>query len=289
MIPKTIHYCWFGGKPLPELAGKCIESWRKYLPEYEIKEWNESNFNVNACDYAREAYEAGKWAFVSDYARFWILYRYGGVYFDTDVELIRPIDDLIATGSFIGCEHPNPDFGRNGNRIKTEANPGLGLAAAPGLGLYKDILDDYEKDHFIMPEKGGPVTIVQRMTAFLLKHGLECVDCQKKGIDGGSRIYKSAGIYIYPPEYFCPMDYWTGIVTFTDNTRSIHHYTASWLNEREKKIQKIKQRYAARGQAGCTAEWLHTLPLRVRNKMDRLGFWGTIKFVLNSLSDRGGV
>lgn len=86
MIPKIIHYCWFGGNPLPEDAKKYIESWRKYCPGYEIKEWNESNFDINCCDYVREAYEAKKWAFVSDYARFYILYQYGGLYFDTDVE-----------------------------------------------------------------------------------------------------------------------------------------------------------------------------------------------------------
>ena len=104
MIPKIIHYCWFGGNPLPELAIKCIESWKKYLPDYEIKEWNESNFDINCCAYVREAYEAKKWAFVSDYARFWILYQHGGLYFDTDVELIKSIDDLIVKGAFMGCE-----------------------------------------------------------------------------------------------------------------------------------------------------------------------------------------
>ena len=95
MIPKIIHYCWFGGNPLPELAQKCIASWKKYCPDYEIKEWNESNFDLNCCDYVREAYEAKKWAFVSDYARFWILYHEGGVYFDTDVEVLKPIDTIV--------------------------------------------------------------------------------------------------------------------------------------------------------------------------------------------------
>ncbi len=283
MIPKMIHYCWFGGTPLPELAERCIESWRKFLPDYEIKEWNESNFDVNVCDYVREAYEAKKWAFVSDYARFWILYRYGGLYFDTDVELIKPIDDLIESGPFMGCEHPNPTSVMHRNKMKADANPGLGLAATPGLDLYKDILDDYEKDHFVMPEKGGPPTVVERTTAFLLNREVKCVDCQKDGSHSGSAIYISDGIYIYPPEYFCPMDYGTGIVTITDKTRSIHHYTASWQNERDKKIHRIKQSYAVRGRAGCTAERLQTLPLRVRNKMDRLGLLGTIRFAFKKI------
>ena len=95
MIPRTIHYCWFGGNPLPKSAVKCIDSWKRFFPDYEIKEWNESNFDVNAIDYTRQAYERKKYAFVSDYARFWLLYNYGGLYFDTDVEVIRPMDDII--------------------------------------------------------------------------------------------------------------------------------------------------------------------------------------------------
>ena len=101
MIPKTVHYCWFGKKPLPESAKKCIDSWRKFLPGYRIKEWNEDNFDVGITAYTQQAYEAKKYAFVSDYARFWILYHHGGLYFDTDVELIRPIDDIIAKGPFM--------------------------------------------------------------------------------------------------------------------------------------------------------------------------------------------
>lgn len=104
MIPKIIHYCWFGRGPLPELAQKCIASWKKYLPDYEIKEWNEDNFDVNIIPYTAEAYQAKKYAFVSDYARFWIMYHYGGIYFDTDVEVIRPMDDIVANGNFMGFE-----------------------------------------------------------------------------------------------------------------------------------------------------------------------------------------
>ena len=103
MIPKKIHYCWFGRGPLPDLAKKCIASWRKYLPEYEIKEWNEDNFDVHCIPYCSEAYDAGKYAFVSDYARFKILYEYGGLYFDTDVEVIKAMDDIISRGPFMGC------------------------------------------------------------------------------------------------------------------------------------------------------------------------------------------
>lgn len=104
MIPQTIHYCWFGNKPLSETAIKCISSWKKYFPNYTIKEWNENNFNINIIPYTKEAYKRGKWAFVSDYARFWILYNYGGIYFDTDVEVIKPFDIIIENGPFLGLE-----------------------------------------------------------------------------------------------------------------------------------------------------------------------------------------
>ena len=123
MIPKIIHYCWFGGKPLPESARKYIASWRKYFPDYEIKEWNENNFDVNIISYTAEAYKARKYAFVSDFARFWILYHHGGLYFDTDVEVIGSFDDIIARGPFMGCE--------SGLRPME----GDSLLVAPGLGL----------------------------------------------------------------------------------------------------------------------------------------------------------
>ena len=104
MIPKIIHYCWFGHNPLPESAIKCIESWKKFFPDYEIREWNEDNFNVDIIPYTKDAYEAKKYAFVSDYARFWILEKFGGLYFDTDVEVIKSMEDIIAEGAFLGAE-----------------------------------------------------------------------------------------------------------------------------------------------------------------------------------------
>ncbi len=207
MIPKKIHYCWFGGNPLPPLAVKCIESWKKYLPEYDIIEWNESNFDVNCIDYVREAYEAKKWAFVSDYARFKILYKQGGVYFDTDVEVIKDMSHIINAGAFMGFE------------TDTASNPGLGLAAAPGLGLYKEILEDYECSHF--KKEDGTLdltTIVERTTNFLNLHGLQQIP----------GIQTICGINIYPKDYFNPIDMSTGRLIITDNTVSIHHYMASW-------------------------------------------------------------
>ena len=104
MIPKVIHYCWFGHHPLSPLAKKCMKSWKRYFPDYEIKEWNEGNFDLSYCDYVREAYEAKKWAFVSDYARLKIVYEQGGIYMDVDVELIKPLDELTERDGYMGFE-----------------------------------------------------------------------------------------------------------------------------------------------------------------------------------------
>lgn len=223
MIPKVIHYCWFGGKPLPDLEVKCIESWKKFCPDYEIKEWNENNFDLTCCNYVKEAYQAKKWAFVSDYARFKILYEYGGLYFDTDVELIRPINDIVERGAFMGCE---------ASEMKDKkVAPGLGLAANPGLGLYKKILDAYEKRHFVKPDGyADNTTIVQFVTGILCEYGLK----------NTHKIQDIEEIYIYPEEYFCPLNYYTGQLCITENTRSIHHYTGSWLSPREEKCRELE-------------------------------------------------
>lgn len=218
MIPKVVHYCWFGGNQLPDDAKKCIESWRKFFPEYEIKEWNERNFDVNCCDYVKEAYAAKKWAFVSDYARFWILYHEGGLYFDTDVEVIKDMSDIIAQGAFMGCETDD------------KCNPGLGLGANPGLGIYKEILDYYAKIHFLI-EGNTTETVVTHTSKILKSHGWI----------GDGKIEQIESVTIYPPEYFCPMDYKTGKLDITPNTRSIHWYTASWQSSYSKAKTKLQQ------------------------------------------------
>lgn len=221
-IPKIIHYCWFGGNPLPEIAVKCINSWKKFFPDYEIKEWNEKNFDLNCCNYVKEAYEAKKWAFVSDYARFWILYNEGGLYFDTDVEVIRDMSAIIEQGPFMGCEN----LDNNTNKLGIGINPGLGIGAIPYDILYKEILDDYDKSNFIKEDGTYDyTTIVDRTTSILNKYGFKQIQ----------KIQKVLNINIYPKEYFCPMDYATGKIDITENTYSIHWYDASWLNERMQK------------------------------------------------------
>lgn len=221
MIPKIIHYCWFGRGPLPELAQKCIASWKKYLPDYEIKEWNEDNFDVNIIPYTTEAYKAKKYAFVSDYARFWILYKYGGIYFDTDVEVIRPIDDIIEKGNFMGFEtDPKPQL--KADASEASINPGLGMGVAPGLGIIKKMLDFYEGRHFeFIPGGIGQLTIVHITTEVLLKAGLKL----QQGIQ------QVDDMWIYPAEYFCPINLKTGRIHVRPNTRTIHHYAGTWQDK----------------------------------------------------------
>lgn len=219
MIPKKIHYCWFGGNPLNEMGVKCLESWKKFFPDYEIIEWNESNFDVHCCKYVEEAYEAKKWAFVSDYARFKILYEHGGVYFDTDVEVIKSFDDILEKGSFMGSEMKYPYI-----------NPGLGLAVEPGHPFIKELIDDYHHSSFKKVDGSLDLTtIVDRTTDFLKKHGLE----------DKNEIQTVAGITIYPDDYFCPIEVSSHRLVITENTRSIHHFSASWVDKSSARRGKI--------------------------------------------------
>ena len=222
-IPKTIHYCWFGGNPLSDLAIKCIESWKKYCPDYEFIQWNEQNFDVRQIPYSAQAYEAGKWAFVSDYARFKILYDHGGVYLDTEVGLLRPLDAFLDRGGFMASESHQCDV-----------NTGLGVATPKGLPLYEEILQDYENSSFLKPD-GSPdrTTVVTRITRILERHGLERRDTEQR----------IAGIVIYPKEYFCPLDHLTRKMEITEKTYSIHYYDSSWWTEEQKYAGKLAVRF----------------------------------------------
>lgn len=218
-IPKIIHYCWFGGNPLPELAHKCIASWKIFLPDYEIKEWNEQNFDVYQAPYVAEAYHLKRYAHVSDYARFWILYHYGGIYFDTDVEVIRPLDDLLERGSYVGfeCQEGTPYDNPNGNM-----NPGLGFAVCKEHPFFRKMVDYYSHHHFVGWNGKNTGNVTLQATQFLdYDH--------KQVLEGG--IVSVSDLFIYPIEYFCPLNYYTGEMHITENTRTIHHYMASWVKK----------------------------------------------------------
>lgn len=228
MIPKIIHYCWFGGKPIPKEYQCYIESWRKFLPDYEIMRWDESNYDVTCIPFSEEAYKAGKYAYVSDYARLKILYENGGIYFDTDVEVIKSIDDILTNGSFMGFEKHsnNPEF-------EGYVNVGLGFACEKGNVIIKEIMDYYESHHYIYPDGHiEQIPIVYITTDVLMKYGLRPSSVPLK-IDGGFTIY--------PWDYFCPMEYQSNKTELTENTRTIHHYSATWMSWVDK--LKMKKGY----------------------------------------------
>lgn len=209
MIPHVIYYCWFGGNPLPPDALRCIESWKRFFPDWEIRRIDESNFDVRSIPYTAQAYDAGKYAFVSDYARFDILYREGGLYFDTDVEVIRTFDDIVARGPFMGMEGSN-------------VAPGLGLGTTAGHPLYNEILDFYRAAAFADSDGNKlPGTVVGHATAILRRHGFE----------DNWQMQTIGGITIYPNDWFCPFDDITGRLNITPDTRSIHHYSKSWCDD----------------------------------------------------------
>lgn len=207
MIPKVIHYCWFGGKPLPEEYKKNIETWKKFMPDYKIIKWDETNYDYNKIKFTKEAYESKKWAFVTDYARLDIIYNYGGIYLDTDVEVIKKFDDLLNNKAFMGIE--------SGNYINT----GLGFGAIAKHKGIKANMKEYEKMSFYDDEGLEKMINCPMITTNLLK---------KNGAKLDGNIENVMDICIYPMEFFCPLDYYTGKMKITSNTYSIHKYSMSW-------------------------------------------------------------
>ena len=224
MIPKVIHYCWFGRNPLPKAARKCIASWQKFFPDYEIKEWNEDNFNVNIIPFTQEAYSVKKYAYVSDYARLWVLYNYGGIYFDTDVEIIKDMTLIVNKAPFMGIE-------KNTTNINLAVALGLGFSSNKGNKILCDVMNYYEKEHYITEKGINQITIVPITTNILIKYGFNCKN----------EIQQVGDFLIYPYEYFCPIEYPLGRLEITSKTVSIHHYTESWLSLSD----KIKMRLFA--------------------------------------------
>lgn len=209
MIPKKIHYCWFGRGPKPKLAQKCIASWKKYCPDYEIIEWNEDNFDVNMNGYTRMCLAEKKYAFLSDYARLVVVAEHGGFYFDTDVELIRSPDKLRAHDAFFGFE--TPEFVASGLGFGSIAH---GIAIEAMLHEYESFLDG---NH-------GVVVCPKLNTQALKRLGL----CQ----DGSLQEFSNS--VIYPPDWFNPYESATGRLNCTENTVSIHWYSASWMSPKQK-------------------------------------------------------
>lgn len=211
-IPKVIHYCWFGANPLPKSAEKCMKSWQKYCPDYKIIRWDESNFNINCTPYCQKMYNEKKWAFLSDYARLKIIYENGGIYLDTDVELVKPLDDLLENQCFMGID------------TTFMVSNGLGLGAEKGHAFVKENIDFYDNVNLSELEKpliNSPIT-----TELLMAKG---------GLDTQSNLVQCVGeVTIYPPEYFCAKHTHTGEIVITPNTYAIHHFTLSWASDEER-------------------------------------------------------
>ena len=229
-IPKVIHYCWFGGNEKTELIQYCINSWRKYCPAYEIREWNEHNYDVTKQKYMREAYAAGKWAFVSDYARLDIIYRFGGIYLDTDVELIRSLDALLHYRAVMGFE--------NGKHVAT----GLICAAVAKHETIKELRDSYDGITFLQQNGRYNMTpCPQYTTDYFLRYGLKQDD----------HIQHCRDVTIFPTEYFNPKDFVTETLCITENTIAIHHAAMTWHDEKSMnsiaKERMIYKKYGIHG------------------------------------------
>ena len=220
-IPKKIHYCWFGGNPLPKETVEYIKSWKKYCPDYEIIEWNESNFDINCCQYVKEAYDNKKWAFVSDYARFWALFNIGGVYLDTDIEILKNFDDLLNNSAFFG-------FGNESLTLPV-------FGAQKGTQLFKDILEDYSKRKFVKSNGQFDTTTIERTAQRIL------IDKYNLKMNWQHQVLKD-DIAIYPKEYFCSTDWQTGIISKNPNLYVIHYADGSWMSDEQKLEYSIKRK-----------------------------------------------
>ena len=212
MIPKIIHLCWLSGDPYPEKIQKCLESWKKYLPDYEIMLWDTSRFDVNLSNWTRQAFEKKKYAFVSDYVRFYSLYNYGGIYLDSDVEVLKSFDSLLSESFFFGYEY-------------TAVPEAAVVGAEKGLPWVKTCLDWYSNNDFIN-KNGNERHIVAPL---ILKMGVEKT-LNIRLLDVESIVYTCNGA-IYPADYFSAKNGYTGEIIANDKTYSIHHFNSAWLKK----------------------------------------------------------
>lgn len=226
-MEKIIHYCWFGDKPLPKLAKDCIKSWKKFLPDYKIMKWSEQNVDLEECPFIKGAYETKKWAFVADYVRVKALNEYGGIYFDTDMKVIKDISDLLEDQTFLGLE----DSGY--------ANASVWYEKEKNSYLTTELLKVYRKIEKFEPDKVTEFAIPKLLSKILDEHGL------RKGIR--EKQILNGNISIYPRDYFYPYSFHRDDDIFTENTRMIHYFDASWLPRRQKLEMKMVRTFGKRG------------------------------------------
>lgn len=216
MIPKVIHYCWFGGSQLTDEAKECIASWKKVCPDYQIKRWDESNYNINKNEYTKTAYKNKQWAFLTDYVRLDVLFNEGGVYLDTDVKLVKSLNPLISNGAFMAFEQ------------RGRINTGIGFACESGNNIVQENKNYYESKSLKNDGTLNTELCVEVTTKILIKHGLNYLKNEKQELDG---------ITIYPSDYFSPKKMGTNKISITNNTYGIHLFSSSWY-----KGARIKKR-----------------------------------------------
>ncbi len=222
-IPKTIHYCWFGRTEIPEQNKVWMASWKKHCPDYEVIEWNEDNYNVAQNEYMYEAYKAQKWGFVPDYARLDIIYKYGGIYLDTDVEVVKNLDELLYQDAFAGID--------DSKRVSL----GLGFGARPGFNLIRELMDEYSDRSFYFPD--GTINIIAAPT-------LQVPFFQKLGYVNNGEYQRIGNLSVYPEKVLSGKCNVTGKINPTENTFSIHHYDGSWTSEENRmEIRKRQELY----------------------------------------------
>ena len=221
MIPKVIHYCWFGRGKMPKLAEICIASWKKHLPEYELHLWNEDTFDVNSNLFTKQAYESRKFAFVTDYVRLYALHKHGGIYMDTDVEVIKNMDYFLQFPAFSGFED--------------EINIPTGLMASSKGGNWVKFLLSYYNDMPFIKEDGSFHAVTNTITigemtkklGFIPNNQYQCL---------------SNEVHLFPKDYFCPKSQVSGKIEITKNTYCIHHFSGSWMSSKKKRLTVVKRK-----------------------------------------------
>jgi len=221
-IPRVIHYCWFGSRPHPPSVVRCMDSWRRHLSDYRIIEWNETNFDVDVSDYTREAYAAGKYAFVTDYVRLKVLFDHGGIYMDTDVEVVKKLDPFLNHDAFSGFED--------------EASiPTAVMGSRAGNEWIRVLLADYDGRHFTQQDGTHDLmTNVARITETTRARYAISLDNTLQDVPGV--------VTLYPKDFFCPKSYRTGIIGRTPNTHAIHHFAGTWRSEQHRSRKTFQAR-----------------------------------------------
>lgn len=261
MIPKTIHYCWFGRNPKPKLAQKCIKSWKKYCKGYEIIEWNEDNFDISSAPlYVRQAYDAKKWAFVTDYVRLWAMIKYGGIYLDTDVEVIRPLDFFLQHQAFSGFED------------NTNIQTGV-MACEKGFPLYREFMAYYDTVSFINADGSNNLTTnVRIITRICLEHGLV----------QNNTLQDICGFVLYPNDVFCPINYYDHKLYKTANTATIHWFSGSW---QDTSARNARNKAAAQLRRNNTIHLIQHFPNRCAIKLLGQDRYNKLKKKFKALTD----